>query len=187
MKTIICLTSILVLLCSSGCMNIHQRYENLKNPTEYLFNSTEATVMETLRDSKRLIAPPPEPLHGAFWSKGDVVYSFGVYDHYTKRYWTGKVEKEDEVDPPEAGRIGTIQARFEVRVMAKAANQTLVSIASKNFEQIVARRYSVFPHFHKGPVFVDVKSDTYFEYLFLLKLGELLGETNMPPIKGRAD
>jgi len=28
-----------------------------------------------------------------------------------------------------------------------------------------------------------VKSDTYFEYVFLKKLGELLGEPNMPGIK----
>lgn len=162
----------------------HQHYENLHNPTNYLFNVSKEKVIEIFRDSRRRLAPPPEPLHGSF-CEDTGFFEFDLMNFYTTRYWTGRQETDEEVDPPEAGRIGTIQADFEVHVVSTSENQTLVSVAAKNFKQQVGRRYKIFPHFHKGPVFKDVKSDTYFEYVFLLRLGELLGEKDMPPLKGK--
>ena len=157
-----------------------QRYENLHNPVEYVFNNSEAKITEALHH----MHGPDESgrFYGAYV---DGVYGFGFHNFYTTRYWSGRQEKDEEVVPSEAGRIGTIQADFEVRVVSKTANQTLVSVIGTQFEQQVGRRYRLFPHFHKGPVYENVKSDTYFEYLFLLKLGELLGEKNMLPIKGK--
>ncbi|MEO6004464.1 MAG: hypothetical protein ABIZ04_20585 [Opitutus sp.] len=167
--------------------NVHQRYNNLHNPTEYVYDTPLARVMDVLRDPKRVLAPPPEPLHGVMVKRGTVVYSFGLSNHYTKRYWAGKEERSEEVDPPEAGRIGTIDADFDVRVSSKDDSTTVVSVSVEDFSQQVGRRYKIFPHFHKSHVSVNVKSDTYYEYLFLLRLGELLGEKNMPAINGTDD
>lgn len=159
-----------------------QHYENLRNPTEYIFSASSAKILEILR--KVHGSESWGPLAGAFFEEENV-YKMNVFNFYTTRYWTGRQETDEEAHPSEAGRIGTIQADFEVHLVFKSASQTLVSVTVKNFEQQVGRRYRIFPHFHKGPVFEDVKSDTYFEYLFLLRLGELLGEKNMPPIKGK--
>jgi hypothetical protein len=189
---------LIVVILISDCPAIagsHQRYENLGNPTEYNFNSSKAKIIRALRDSRRVLAPPPEPLHGSFVEEGeigkklggkDVFYGFCINSLYTTRYWTGRQERNDEVSPPEAGRIGTIQANFYVHLISKDATHTLGSVTVDSFEQQVGRAYRIYPHFHKGPVYQNVKSDTYFEYLFLRRLGELLGEKNMPPLKGKS-
>jgi hypothetical protein len=158
----------------------NQRYKNLGNPTEYVFSKPLGEVLSVLRK-----VHGPEswgPLAGSYY-EDQGVYGFGLFDFYTKRYWGGREEKREEVDPPESGRVGTIQNHFIAHLVPKGDNQTLVRVAVESFEQQVGRRYKIFPHFQKVPVFVDVKSDTYFEYLFLRKLGELLGEKDMPPIK----
>jgi len=173
------LITVLLVTCHAGAAS-HQRYANLTNPTQYLFSVPKAKIVEMLRE----IHGPKSwgPLSGAYF-EDKAIYGMDVYDFYTKRYWTGREEKREDVDPPEAGRIGTIQADFEVHLLSKDDNQTLVSVSVKSFTQQVGRRYKIFPHFTKAPVDIDVKSDTYFEYLFLIKLGELLGEKDMPPIK----
>jgi hypothetical protein len=161
-----------------------QRYQNLGNPTQFVFSAPYAEVLAVLRKER---GPRSwGPLAGSYY-EDERAYGFGVFDYYTKRYWAGRQEKRAEVDPPEAGRIGTIQNHFLAHVIAKGDTHTLVSVTVESFEQQVGRRYKIFPHFKKVGVFVDVKSDTYFEYLFLFKLGQLLGEEDMPPLKGPAD
>jgi hypothetical protein len=162
-------------------------YQNLGNPTQYTFHAPKVRVLELFKNSKRRLAPPPEPLHGAYIEREDYVFSFGTFDQYTSRYWTGKREKDEDISPPEAGRIGTIEADFNVKVASISPNETLVTVVVESFQQQVGRRYQLFPHMQKVGRMVSVKSDTYYEYLFLLRLGELLGETGMPPIKGSAD
>jgi hypothetical protein len=161
--------------CASGPL------ESLSNPTEYVFSSSSDKVRAVLRP----VGGPESwgPMAGSYAEeKGS--YHFGFFDLYTQRYWKGRIEKKEDVDPSEAGRIGTIQGDFTAQITAIDADHTRVSIHVDNFEQQVGRRYRITPHFHKGPVFEVVKSDTYFEYLFLSKLGGLLGEKNMPPLKG---
>jgi hypothetical protein len=178
------LLPILFLIGVTGCSANSQRYENLHNPTEYLFSASKERVMEILRDRDRRLTPPPEPLHGAFDTSGDAYYHFSFDEVYTNRYWTARRETKHEVEPPEAGRIGIIDGDFNVRMIPKGEDQTLVTVTVVHFRQQVGRHYAIFPHFHKTGTRADVKSDTYYEYLFLLKLGELLGEKNMPPLKG---
>lgn len=160
----------------------HQRYENLQNPTEFLFHASQAQILAILQNEKAPLAPPPEPLRGAFMPEG--TYMFSVYDHYTRRYWSGRQEERGEVDPPEAGRNGTVMANFEVHLAKHGDSLTMVSVKVRNFRQQIGRRYHFFPHLHKGPVIVPVSSDTYFEYAFLRRLGDLLGEKEMPSLKG---
>ena len=101
---------------------------------------------------------------------------------YAVNYWTGKQETEKEAYPPEAGKIGEIEATFIVKISPQGT-QTLVTIELERFVQQVGRHYTLANHFHKTATLENVKSDTYFEYVFLKKLGELLGEPNMPEIK----
>lgn len=157
-----------------------QRYRNLGNPTSYEYTASEERIVELLMK----IQGPESwgPLAGSY-DKDKKVYGFGVSDYYTKRYWVGRTESESEIDPPEAGRIGTIQNHFLAHVEA-IGKKTLVRIEVEYFEQQVGRKFRIFPHVQKVPVFVEVNSDTYFEYLFLFQLGQRLGETNMPVIKG---
>jgi hypothetical protein len=160
--------------CSNG-----RRYENLHNPTAYTFTAPSSKIIAILKERH---GPESWGPIGAGFYEG--VYGLGIDDYYTRHYWTGRQEERGEVDPPEAGRIGTITATFAVQIVAKSENRTLVSVTVETFRQQVGRRYTMFPHFHKRPVYADVKSDTYFEYLFLHQLGELLGEKNMPVIHG---
>jgi hypothetical protein len=55
------------------------------------------------------------------------------------------------------------------------------------FTQEVGRHYTLFPDFHKTGTRVDVKSDTYFEYSFLRRIGKLVGEKDMPPLNEGAE
>jgi hypothetical protein len=169
-------------LCCQRLAAAPQRFENLENPTEYVFAVPLDRIVKLLETRH---GPNSWGPLGAGFNRG--TYQMGVYDYYTKRYWTGKQERKEDVNPPEAGQIGTISATFEVQLAAKDDQHTAVSVSVKTFEQQVGRRYRMFPHFQKGPVLTKVKSDTYFEYLFLTMLGELLGEKNMPPLKGPAD
>jgi hypothetical protein len=179
MKRLIIFAALMITVRCYGVPLKHQRYENLGNPAEYLFNATPEQIRSALeRRPKHYFSP----LDGGFLNNEE--YSLGVYEYYTRRYWTGYQETDEDVDPPEAGKIGQITATFVVHFVPKSENQTLVSVAVSEFTQQVGRRYVLRPHFHKTHKSVTVKSDTYFEYLFLLKLGELLGEKNMPPIKG---
>ena len=187
MKKYVLSSAVYFILSALSFARTGQRYENLHNSTEFLFSSSESDVIRVLKDPDRKLAPPPEPLHGSYRPTADYVYGFGFMNWYTRRYWTGRREKDEDVDPPEAGRIGTIDGDFEVQVIPVKGDHTLVRVVVKTFQQQIGRRYAIFPHFHKTHVSVDVKSDTYFEYLFLLRLGELLGEKGMPPIKGRDD
>jgi hypothetical protein len=158
-----------------------RRYQNYGNPTEYTFSAPIADVLAILQKAGGRNGW--WPLGGAYYDD-EGKFGFGVYDYYTDRYWSGRREKSEEVNPPEAGRIGTIQCHFSVHATPKGELKTLVSVTADMFEQQVGRRYRMFPHFQKGPVFIKVNSDTYFEYLFLTKLGGLLGEKDMPAIKG---
>jgi hypothetical protein len=156
-------------------------YRNYSNPTEYVFSVPIEEVVTLLRG----IHGPRSwgPLAGSYFEdKG--TYGFGVFDYYTTRYWVGRQERHDEIEPPEAGRIGTIQCDFTARITARDESHTLIRVTPDTFEQQVGRRFRIFPHFQKAPVLEKVKSDTYFEYLFLTKLGALLGEKDMPPIRG---
>lgn len=159
-------------------------YQDLGNPTEYTFSASVAEIVEVLRDIQG--AGSWGPMAGAYY-EDEGTYGFGVYDFYTIRYWTGHRETDEEVDPPEAGRIGTIDCHFTAHFIPQGEMETLVRISVDSFEQQTGRRYRIFPHFQKVPVMKEVKSDTYFEYLFLSKLGELLGEENMPVIRGSPD
>lgn len=181
-KIFVVLLLTLCVQCFSNAAE-YRRFQALGNPTEYLFSKPRSEVLAILRSVKG----PGNwgPLAGAYIPDEDL-FSFGVSDFYSKRYWVGPQEQREDVDPPEAGRIGTIQNRFEARLISRD-DRTLVVVKVVYFEQQTGRRYKIFPHFHKGPVFADVKSDTYFEYLFLFKLGELLGEKGMPPLKGSPD
>jgi hypothetical protein len=160
--------------CSDG-----RRYENLHNPTAYTFTAPRSKIIAILqeRHGPESWGPMGAGFDGAW-------YGLGIYSYYTRRYWTGRQEERREVDPPEAGCIGTITATFGVQITAKSEDRTLVAVTVETFKQQVGRRYTMFPHFHKRPVYAEVKSDTYFEYLFLHQLGELLGEKNMPAIHG---
>lgn len=171
---------LLLFQCSALGADV-RRYINLNNPTEYLFSFSNEKILQIMRE----VHGPKSwgPLAGSYYEERGV-YEFGVFNFYTQRYWSGRLERSEDINPPEAGRIGTIQNNFIAHIIPKGENRTLISITVESFEQQVSRRYRVFPHFQKVPVFVDVKSDTYFEYLFLLKLGEMLGEKNMPLIKG---
>jgi hypothetical protein len=162
----------------------HRRFEPLGNPTEYLYSRSVEDVVTQLRE----IQGPNSwgPLSGVFVEK-DQVYRLGVFDHYSSRYWTGPKERSEDVDPPEAGRIGTVQARFVAQVVPSGKQHAMVTVRVETFEQQVGRRFKVFPHFRKVPVFRPITSDSYFEYLFLSKLGELLGEKDMPMIIGSPD
>jgi hypothetical protein len=187
MNSVVRIIALLLLTYQPTASAGNRQYRNLGNPVEYCFHFSQSKVIEVLKDPQRQLTPPPEPLHGSFRERNGYVFSFGTFDQYTKRYWNGKREREDEISPPEAGRIGTIEADFTVRVASRALNETVVSVDVKSFQQQVGRRYQLFPHMQKVGRMVSVKSDTYYEYLFLLRLGELLGETGMPPIKGSAD
>jgi hypothetical protein len=164
-----------------------RRFTDLANPTEYTFHTESAKVIDILKVCGKRAAPLPEPLSGGFRERDGFLYKFGLFDQYTNRYWAGKRERDEDISPPEAGRIGTIEADFKVKVSSKGLNETLVTVVVASFQQQVGRRYQLFPHMQKVGRMVSVKSDTYYEYLFLLRLGELLGETGMPPIKGSAD
>jgi hypothetical protein len=156
-------------------------YKNYSNPTEYVFSVPVEKVVTLLRG----IHGPRSwgPLAGSYFEEKGI-YGFGVFDYYTTRYWVGRQERHEEIDPPEAGRVGTIQCDFTARITAKGESHTVVTVIPESFEQQVGRRFKIFPHFQKVPIFEKVKSDTYFEYLFLTKLGALLGEKDMPPIRG---
>lgn len=181
MKASLRICLLCVILVPKILLANQQRFENLHNPTEYIFAASKAKVLETLRDAKRQLTPPPAPLEGSFraGASSEAVYHFGFMGVYTRRYWTGRREKKEEVVPPEMGRIGTITGDFDVYVISKDKEHTLVKVTVVRFRQQVGRLF-----FLDKPMRDDVKSDTYYEYLFLLRLGELLGEKNMPQIKG---
>ena len=177
LSTIVTLLPLLAGMLIAG----ERRQQDYGNPTEYIF----AVPLVEVEGVLRKVRGPNSwgPLAGSYYEESGT-YGFGTSDYYTKRYWMGRQEKPEDVSPPEAGRIGTIQCHFTVRLMPKSEKQTLVIVTVDSFEQQVGRRYRIIPHFRKEPIFAKVRTDTYYEYLFLTKLGELLGEKNMPPIKG---
>lgn len=157
------------------------RYQNLENPTRYIYRADAKRVEEVLGSLRhatvgRLYVFRTEP-------EG---YRLSAGPYYSPRYWRGRQEQEGEVSPSSAGKIGEIDAWFFIRLTPQG-EQTLVSIEVDKFEQQIGRTYAIFPHFRKVPRLVKVKSDTYFEYYFLRKLGEMLGEKDMPPLKGSDD
>jgi hypothetical protein len=168
---------VFVLWTSCGLAASGQVYRNLGLPTSYVFSKPKEEVIAVLKS----IQGPSTwgPMAGAFFNDRDV-YGFGVFDFYTDRYWRGRREKANEVSPPEAGRIGTIQANFVAHIESRGRDKTYVRVEVEEFEQQIARRYRLLSHFAKVPVFAKVRSDSYFEYLFLFTLGKRLGEFEMP-------
>ena len=171
----------------SGCQIIgspHQTYKNLNNPTNYVFDADQIKVNAVVEK----LTSGDDKLDGIFliphvmrlYKASDCQIRIVVYPCYSSSYWVGP--EETDVEWPEAGRIGQIEADFVVNVMPKG-QQTLVAVEVKDFVQETGRTYGIFPHFHKTGIRKNVKSDTYFEYVFLRKLGEQLGETNMPALK----
>jgi hypothetical protein len=181
MNTTIFRSLIMLCLVCSGLAS-ERSYQNLGNPTAYVFSASREKVLGILR----AVRGPNSwgPLAGSYYEE-EGVYGFGLFDIYTERYWNGRIERREDIDPPEAGRIGTIQVHFRAQLISKGPDQTLVSVTVDSFEQQVDRHYRIFPHFQKVPKFVKVKSDTYYEYFFLRKLGDLLGEKGMAPINGK--
>lgn len=165
-----------------GLAFLHTRYENLGNPTVYVFSVPVGRIKEALKVYEKM---DTAPLRASFYSENEFGFSIPV-EYYTKRYWTGPREKDGDVDPPEAGKIGTLQAGFNVRIFPEG-DKCRLKVEVRRFELQVGRHYVIYPHFHKTGKDMKVKSDTYFEYLFLAKVGELVGEKGMPPLKGSGE
>jgi hypothetical protein len=171
----------------SGCQILggsHQVYINLGNPTQYLFNADQVKVNTAIAKlttgsgaiNGTFLIPHVMRLYKTFDNQIRIV----VYPCYSSSYWSGP--QETDVEWPEAGRIGQIEADFIVTIVPQG-QQTLVTVEVKEFVQQIGRKYALFPDFHKTGIRENVKSDTYFEYTYLRRLGEELGETNMPVLK----
>src|SRR5690242_759745 len=111
MKPLTLLRAICLICCTMATDGFAKEYNN---PTTYTFSATKDSVIAVLR---KIHGPRTwGPMAGAYLDD-EGVYALNVGDYYTKRYWSGRQESATEVDPPEAGRIGTISAEFEVRLM----------------------------------------------------------------------
>ena len=183
-RAILSLVTLLAFL-SLGFTWQYTRYENLANPTEYLFSFPADRVKEALRLWKK--GPGRTGILGGGFVSGDKFAISTPQGYYTERYWTGPRENVG-INPsePETGWIGTIEAVFDVLIIPEG-EKCRVKVVPYNFQQHVGRTYTLVPHFHKTGKYKRVKSDTYFEYLFLTELGVILGEKNMPALKGRSD
>jgi hypothetical protein len=170
-------------LLGSGFAQSSVRYENLGNPTDYVFHASVDKIKSatTLLTSSHII---PNLNFGTNMD-GDLVFG-PIPSYYTKRYWTGPRQNGGIESEPEDGWIGVLSAGFEVK-MIPAGEKCRVQVVPSYFRLQVGHSHTIFPHFMKIPKFKTVKSDTFFEYLFLQKLGELVGEKDMPPLKGSAE
>src|ERR1039458_2903779 len=79
-----------VILLSSGFGWQYRRYENLENPTEYLYRVSADRVREAL---KIFAHDKSGALKGGFDDDGQ--FNMDVDDYYTNRYWTGPREKTE--------------------------------------------------------------------------------------------
>lgn len=167
----------LMLLTGCGTMAaFHCKYRNLNNPTSYSFHSEEGRVLKVIKgmDGYRLTS------EANVYALQEWGIGIMILPHYSSDYWNGV--HEEDVEYPEAGKIGQIQGKYEIKV-TKNGDQTLVTVDAAKLFQQTGRKNVIFPDFKTVGVFKKVPSDTYYEYLFLHKLGELLGETGMPEIK----
>lgn len=170
-----------LLLLFAGCGTLtsaHLTYKNLENRTSYVYNTERMVVLEAINK-----------LDGEFLTESIYLYvladgKIGIVmrPHYSNNYWNGV--REEDVEYPEAGKIGQIQGEFEIKI-TESGGRTAVEVSVVKLVQEIGRENVIFPDFKTVGVYKKVPSDTYCEYLFLHKLGELLGEKNMPEVKSR--
>lgn len=164
----ILLATVLLTSCSS-----HQKYTNLGNPTSYTFHRDYKAVTSKIDYLKGINIDD-------YLSIGnrDGKYYIYIAEHSSTYYWDGP----DEIgDPPESGTLGQITGFFDIVIQDKGT-ETNVEVKKRELKQIVGRHYS-FPEMNKVPTWKNIKSNSFFEYLFLHRLGQELGEDGMPPLK----
>jgi len=124
----------LVLFVASGCSIASagaQRYKNLGNPTGYLFSAAASRVHEMIDHMEQKSIDGLEFVYRNTVTGGTEI---SVGPVYAVNYWTGKQETEKEAYPPEAGKIGEIEATFIVKISPQGT-QTLVTIELERFVQ----------------------------------------------------
>lgn len=158
-------------------VNAHQKYEDLKNPVEYVFDFPIGQVEHTLDKMNGL-----EMGISHFSTRsGEYGYFWGlVVEGYCSRYWDGPIDENDD----SSGRIGEILGFYDIEV-SDISGKTRVAVKVYELKQQIGRRWYFFPCPKKIGIWSKIKSDTYFEYLFLLNLGERLGQKGMPPLRGQ--
>jgi len=171
---------IFIILISTSLLgaNPHQKYKNLGNPTEYIFDFPVQRIEAALDE----ITPSRIGDIVIYkLSQNSIMRGFTIDTGYYPRYWDGPIERDEDVKPSEAGKIGEIDGTFDFKIES-IGDKTRIKVEVAQLQQQVGRTYRIFPHFRKTGVYVRIKSDTYFEYLFLSKFGSLLGQKGMPPL-----
>ncbi|EKD29154.1 MAG: hypothetical protein ACD_79C00038G0004, partial [uncultured bacterium] len=91
------------------------------------------------------------------------------------------LNEPDKKDPD----IACVNAIFKITLTELAPNKTNVKVTPlPGWYKITVdvKEHGTFFNASPQSVSKEIPTSTFFEYTFLLKLGELLGEKNMPPI-----
>lgn len=162
-----------------GCGTFNSKcfvHKNLNNPTSYVYSKHIQEVRKAVDDM--LFRQLDDSGKVTSWADGSL-HVF-VQDLYSKDYWT--CEPDAGTDFPASGKIGQVTGHFGITI-EPLGEKTRVRVDVEELRQQIGRRTVIFPDYKTIPVEKSVPSDTYYEYLFLHKLGEKLGETDMPGLR----
>lgn len=160
---------------------------NLGNPVEWTFHADEArinSVLYSMADFRG--SSPSEVYREGTWAvelpEHEKYYLLSAYRHMSPYHTID--------DPPHnltGDVVGRVNAAFRIVVQSKGDGLTLVSLVPVYYYMITSfeeRWFSfLFPHGKNVMYTEPVPTSTYYEYAFLLKLGELVKEKGMPTIK----